>query len=498
MHSSMVEATRCALGRGARALTAAVILAACAAPIGGELTGAGGAGGATGGMSGTSSAASGSTGGAGGASTASSSSSSGAGGGSPSTPTASLLSRGFLCKLINNTFLQDPTPNQTQTRYNLTGTDLGIPVAVGNALHLFFGDTMGYKVIWAPGEDPDSVAQIPLADVTADPTSLCKNLKFYVTPDNPSVANGADPAIQRDFAGVYMAPPSGQDVANYIAQPAGPFTNMPGTFEVPTGGLAQAGKVFLFYAGLVETAPEIRATLGYLARWDSPGSTVPNFQILRPIDALFNGSLGGHFIQVAPVDDGAHVHLFGTGNYRRSGVYLARLGSSALETGGGEELFNPVTQSWKAAASMSTLERQTLKPLFETDGVGELSVRRIDGAGLYVALYQRQLHDLMGNINDNRVVFRVATKPEGPWSDALTIIDSKDVLFQSTHCCGQTCTGTQIIHCNIGWLYGTYVLPTATATPAAGGAFDVKLPFLASTWDPYNVVAFTASVHVVP
>ena len=503
MQSSIVDATQRALGHGARALTVAVILVACATPNGGGPTGSGGEGGAAGSMAGSSS--SGSIGGAGGSgsssssSSSTSSSSSSSSGGMPAAKlTASLSSRTYLCKLINNAFLQDPTTNQTQTRYNLMGTDLGVPVAINNTLHLFFGDTMGYKVIWAPGEDPDSVGQIALTEVQADPSAVCKNLKFYVTPDNPSVANGADPAIQRDFAGVYMTPPAGQNIANYIAQPAGPFTNMPGTFEVPTGGLAQGGKAFLFYAGLVETSPDFRATLGYLARWDSPVTTLPNMQILRPIDSLNNGPLGGHFIQIAPVDDGTHVHLFGTGNYRRSGVYLARLGSSALETGGGEELYNPTTKSWKAAAAMSALERQTLPPLFETDGVGELSVLRIGSAGLYVALYQRQLHDLAGNIIDNRVVFRVSAKAEGPWSDALTIIDSKDAAFQGTHCCGQTCPGNQIIHCNLGWLYGTYLLPTATATPAAGGSFDLKLPFVASTWDPYNVVAFTASVHVAP
>lgn len=495
MQSLVVEAAQGAFRHGARAFTVALILTACAAPIGGEVTGAGGAASSTS----SSSSSSGSTSGASSSSSSgSSSSSSSSSGGLPSKPTATFSSKSFLCKLINNAFLQDPTANQTHTRYNLMGTDLGVPVLAGNAIHLFFGDTMGYKVIWAPGEDPDSVAQIPFADVLADPTSVCKNLKFNVTPDNPSVANGTDPAIQRDFAGVYMAPPAGEDIANYIAQPAGPFANIPGTFEVPTGGLSQAGKVFLFYAGRVETAPEIRATLGYLARWDAPGSTLPNLQILRPIDSLTNGTLGGHFIQIAPVDDGAHVHLFGTGNYRRSGVYLSRLASAALETGGGEELYNPQTQTWKAAAAMTALERQTLKPIFETDGVGELSVIRINNAGLYVALYQRQLHDLMGNINDNRVVLRVATKPEGPWSDALTIIDSKDPVFQGAHCCGQTCPGNQIIHCDKGWLYGTYLLPTATATPAAGGSFDLKLPFLASTWDPYNVAAFTTSVHVLP
>ena len=427
----------------------------------------------------------------------SSSGSGGSGGSGGGGPTSTFTSRSFLCKLINNASLQDPTPNQLHTRFNLMGTELGVPVVSGNFLYLFFGDTQGYKVIWGFGEDPDSVARIPFANVVADPTTLCKSLEFYVTPDNPSVANATDSTILRDFAGVYMLPPMGQNIANYITQAAGPFPNIPGTFEAPTGGFSKAGKVFLFYAGLVQTAPNLHATLGYLASWD-PATNVPTFQILRSIDALSNGALGGHFIQTAPVDDGVYTYLFGTGAYRHSGVYLARLGSAALETGGGEELFDPSTKTWKLASSMTATQRQNVPPLFEDDGVGEISVRRIDNAGLYVALYQRQYYDAMGNKSNVRVLFRFATTAEGPWSDPLTIIDGNDPDFQSTHCCGTTCPGSQILHCNLASLYGAYMLPSATATPAAGGAFDVKVPFVVSTWDPYNVVAFTTSVKVVP
>lgn len=493
MRSSTVGITLCAF-------TLSGLLAACAGPLSGDF-GTGGAGGGTGGTTGRSSSAS--VGGTTSSTTSASGGSGGAGtGGSTSTGggssgfSASLSSSTFLCKIINNAFLEDPTPNQLHTRFNLKGTDLGVPVLVGNTLNLFFGDTQGYKVIWTSGEDPDSVAHIPFADVQADPSSLCKSLSFYVTPDNPSVAHGTDSSVQRDFAGAYMAPPAGQTINQYIAQPAGPYTNMPGTFEVPTGGLSQGGKVFLFYAGLVQNTPTTRATLGYLARWDAPGTTVPNYQVLRRVDWLSGGPLGGHFIQIAPVDDGAHVQLFGTGNYRHSGVYLARLSSAALGNGGGEQLFDPQAHMWKDAASLSQSERDGMKPLFETDGVGELSVRRLDGSGLYVALYQRQGYDAMGNINDDRLIFRVAPAPEGPWSDPLTVIDRADTAFQSAHCCGTTCPGSQILHCDRAWLYAPYILPSATATPAAGGGYDVKLPFIVSTWDPYNVVAFTADVHV--
>jgi hypothetical protein len=374
--------------------------------------------------------------------------------GAPTEWVPSLVERSLLCKLISNTGLDDPTDNQTHTRFNLRGSDLGVPVVSDGVLYLFFGDTVGYRVIWDFGEDPDSVARIDHAAVQADPTEVCRNLDFYVTPDVPSVAHGVDPTIERDFAGAYMIPPAGESISDYIAQPAATLANMPGTFEVPAGGLAHDGRIFLFYAGRVELQPVTRATLGYLARWDAPPTTAPTYQIVRPIDALVDGPLGGHFIQVAPVFDGRTIHLFGTGDYRRSGVYLARLDLAALESGEGQALYDAATGTWFIAESASQAEREAVAPVFEVDGVGEISVVRVDEADVLVALYQRELRDDAGSIVDNRVLVRVATTPEGPWSEAVTIVDMADPVFRDQHCCDATCQGDQVLNCNLAGLYG--------------------------------------------
>ena len=453
----------------------------------GGASGSGGAGGAGGASTTVGS------GGSGGASTTI-----GAGGaGGAQAPTAALLDRTFHCKLLSGAFLEDPTSNHVQTRFNLKGSDLGVPVVSGAALYLFFGDTVGYKVIWDWGQDPDSVAHLPIADVTTDPTKVCSGLEFSVTPDTPSVAHGVDPAILRDFAGAWMAPPPGAAIGDFIAQPAGPFGNMPGTFEVPTGGVDVGGKVFLFYAGRVELAPRTRATKSFLARWDAPGG-LPNYTIARGVDALGGGALGGHFIQISPVRHAGSVYLFGTGDYRRSGVYLARVDEGAIETGTGQAIFDPVTATYGDAASLSQADREAVTPLFESEGVGEISVSYLDAAGLYVALYQRETHDAGGAVVDNRIVVRVSPAPEGPWSAAVTLIDLADPVFRAQHCCGATCPGDQILHCDKAGLYGAYLLPAAKVTDAAGGGRDLDLPFLVSTWDPYNVVLFSAKVHVTP
>jgi hypothetical protein len=427
-----------------------------------------------------------------------STSSAGAGGAGGSAPltTATLTDRTFRCKVLSGASIDDPSENHVHTRFNLKGSDLGIPVVSGDTLHLFFGDTVGYKVIWDFGEDPDSTAHLPLANVVLDPTEVCRGLDFSVTADIPSVANGVDPTIERDFAGAWMTPPPGASIGDYIAQPAGPFANMPGTFEVPAGGLGRGGQVFLFYAGRVELAPRTRATMSYLARWDAPGTTLPNYTIVRPVDSLAGGALGGHFIQVAPVERAGSIYLFGTGDYRRSGVYLARLEGGALETGDGQAIFDPATSTYKTAASLSQTEREAIAPLFDVDGVGELSVAYLEAASVFVALYQRELHDGGGAIIDNRVILRIAPAAEGPWSEPVTLIDMADSMFQAAHCCGATCPGDQILHCDKAGLYGAYLLPAETVTTEADGARELNLPFLVSTWDPYNVVLFSARVRL--
>ena len=56
-----------------------------------------------------------------------------------------------LCKLISNRNQDDPTANDTHHRFNLRGTDLGIPVAHGNDVFFFFGDSAGAAGIWPLG-----------------------------------------------------------------------------------------------------------------------------------------------------------------------------------------------------------------------------------------------------------------------------------------------------------------------------------------------------------
>ena len=67
------------------------------------------------------------------------------------------------------------------------------------------------------------------------------------------------------------------------------------------------------------------------------------------------------------------------------------------------------------------------------------------------------------------------------------------------HCClAEPCIGEQIWQCASTGLYGAYPLPEPRVTPQDDGTYAVDLPFVVSTWMPYNVVLFEARLLLAP
>lgn len=416
--------------------------------------------------------------------------------GGPPLPPPSLEGVELVCKLVNDASVEDQSLNETHTRFNLRGTDLGIPVVIGDLLHIFFGDTHGYRDIWAIGEDPDSVAFVDVAAAQADPSVLCTDLSFYVTPDIPSVAAGTDPAIERDFAAGWMLPPPGEDLSSYITHHPAAFPNVPGSFEVPSGAVTVGDDVYLLWAGKSEFEPYARMTVSYLARWDEPRD-LPIYQIVRPLDSLYDGPLGGHFLQVFPIVDDDMLYLFGTGDYRRSPIYLARMPVDAIETGVGQQVYDPIERQWLDASALDPKSAAAIEPIVQGTGIGELGGAFVAGPDTLVLMYQEATWD-GAQLLTNRIYVTTAPTPEGPWSDPLVVIDMADPQFLEDHCClAQPCGASQIWECASAGLYGAYPLPIGAATDRGDGTYAVDLPFLVSTWIPYNVVLFEAHL-VIP
>lgn len=383
------------------------------------------------------------------------------------------------CKLISDSNMDDPTPNDTHYRANLRGTDLGIPVVHGSDLYFFFGDSAGAQVIWPFGTEslPDAVgyAAVPSQQVAADPSAICSELRFLVT-------GSASGDVESDFAAAHMSPPAGHDISEFIHNPAGPrganmFPNLPGDFEVPSGAFSHGGSIYLFYTIINQDPFEMRGS--YLATWQAPSTAgLPNYDILYHVDQRFdaNGALRGDFINIAPLVVGDYVYLYGTGQYRASPVHLARKALADLAVEGGFESYDATSSTWVAADAPAA-------PVVPEPNLGEISVRYFPSIDRYVMLDQEI------NIG-NRIAARFAEAPEGPWSAPVTVATMSDPAFASRFCCaGTDCSGDRLIECDHAGFYGTYMLPRATLHGDGSFAID----FLMSTWIPYNVALMTAT-----
>ncbi|HXU73622.1 MAG TPA: DUF4185 domain-containing protein [Polyangia bacterium] len=393
-----------------------------------------------------------------------------------------------LCKLISNQNLDDPSGNDTHHRFNLRGTDLGIPVANGDDVFFFFGDSAGYKAIWPLGPQslPDAVGYsgVPASTLAATPEALCTNLGFVALAPADSLGPGADPSIARDFAGAAMRAPGGHALGEYIHNPAGDrgadqFPQLPGDFEVPSGGFASGGDLYVFYT-TVQVSP-LAMKGSYLARWTAPSKTgLPSYDILYGVDERFDaaGALGGNFINVAALVEGDYVYLYGTGDYRASAVQLARKRLSELSTPGGFERYDAATKMWYPASAAS------MAPVVASSSIGELSVRHWPAIGRFVMMNQEITN------GRNLVVARFAEAPEGPWSDPVVVAEMGDPAFAAKYCCvNDVCDGAELFNCDRAGFYGTYMLPDVAAH--ADGSFSVS--FMMSTWDPYNVALMRAT-----
>ena len=413
----------------------------------------------------------------------------GGGDGGMARPLPAFVKLEELCKLITNRNQDDPTANDTHHRFNLRGTDLGIPVANGADVYFFFGDSAGYQAIWPLGPQslPDAVGYsgVPAAQLAAAPDALCTNLRFLALAPADSLGPTADPTIERDFAAGAMAAPPGHALGEYIHHPAGDrgadqFPQLPGDFEVPSGGFAAGGDVYLFYT-TVQVSP-LSMKGSYLARWAAPSTAgLPNYDVLYSVDERFDaaGALGGNFINVAALVAGDYVYLYGTGDYRASAVQLARKKLADLATGGFER-YDAATRMWFAGSAA------TMAPVVSSSSIGELSVRYYASIGRFVMMDQE--------ITDGRnlIVARFADAPEGPWSASVIVAEMGDAAFAARYCCvNNVCDGDELFNCDRAGFYGTYMLPDVAAN--ADGSFAVS--FMMSTWDPYNVALMRATFH---
>ena len=276
-------------------------------------------------------------------------------------------------------------------------------------------------------------------------------------------------------------------------------------------GSKPGGTMYLFYAGSPGLQVQSDGSKGlpvpsesYLADWKNPSpvGTVPNvsptsYDILARVDYSTDNDtttcypgicppgppssnwpatppLGGHFVWVDTVlagdaDDGTpYVYMFGTGKYRASHVYLARIPVTALDRVGrcatapcylgqtrGFQIWTTSTPNgtahWSPSDSAPSAEdiANATYLSFPDDAsaeYGQISVRffrNVGAGGLWLMTSAPT-----GGYNsppfispyDQRVIARWAPSPLGPWSDALTVFDMRSTSAtgsknQGLYCC---------------------------------------------------------------
>jgi hypothetical protein len=336
-----------------------------------------------------------------------------------------------------------------------------------------FGDTIGYAAIWPLGEShPDSVGYglDSATAIAAQPSLLCNRLGIITVPAAQSIGPSVDSSIKADFAGVAMIAPANHSLAEYIRNPSGPpggttFPHLPGDFEVPSGAFSFGGAIYVFYTTVVGPG-NIDMVGSYLAKWAQPTTTGPfAYQILYQTDQRSdgNGPLHGRFINIAADMQDDYVYLFGTGQYRKSTIHVARKPVAAIETPGGFE---------------------ELGEIIGVPGYGELSVRYFPSIDRWMLLAEEL------QPTSNRIVAYFAERPQGPWSAPIVIHDMGDAGFRNAYCCSSedNCNGPQMFNCNRTGFYGTYLFPAITETPTS---FTVT--YTMSSFSPYNVALFKAT-----
>src|SRR5262249_31196766 len=173
-----------------------------------------------------------------------------------------------------------------------------------------------------------------------------------------------------------------------------------GEFEVPSHGVSITGKMYVLFT----TDHSEKKTMGrsVLAVSQDGG---------RHFKRLYDFSTE-RFINVAFWKADSWLYIFGSGDYRKSSVCLARVQQDKIESRGALEYHIAGGPNGQPHWSPSESKAQ---PLFHHDVVGELSVAYCAPLAHYVMLYNSS--------KPRGIVMRSAPHPWGPWSDATVIFD---------------------------------------------------------------------------
>lgn len=368
-----------------------------------------------------------------------------------------------------------PTLSRTVTRYGLEGTDLGYSFEHNGRAYFLFGDTVG-----SAGRALDSIG---VTDATNPEAGV--RLDFLTGDSQPSGRRGAG------RRGGRAAAPTGQH--QYLTiQPPG--ISM-GAFEVPVSGLSLGGRM---YVVVTTDHSEDRSTdRSLLTTYEPPASFRPGRTISRLPDGRFI-KMSLH-LEPAPIagmpPGGPFVLMWGSGQYRKSDVYLAVVPAAHFEDGKDTRYLSGLsptgTPSWSERESDAV-------PLTHNGTIGDISVTWCAPLGLWLMTYDSRPPSTRG------VLFSYATTPWGPWADPQVIFESvRDgalgtFIHDPRHTppdglagpvIGKGQADPEAVH---GGEYAPYVVERWTRVSGT----DLTIYYVLSTWNPYVVVLMRTRLHV--
>ena len=333
--------------------------------------------------------------------------------------------------------LKQPTLSQTDKRFGVYATDLGSSFEHKGNLFFLFGDTWGQPglldaVAWTNSRDPRKIA-----------------LDFH------------------PGAGGKWQPPTVPGLRQ-------------GAFEVPSGGVSVGGRMVVVFT--TDWMPD-----KYLMGRSVVAVSQDDGQSFK---ALYDLSTT-KFINVSFWSSGKWLYIFGSGAYRRSSVYLARIKRAKLADRSQLRYLSGIGPKQKPRWSA---REEEAAPIFQHEAVGEFSVAYCQPVRRFVLLYNSG--------NPRGIIMRSASTPWGPWSNSEMIFDPwRDkgygyfmhipAGFKSERHDTVNDPGREN---EWGGEYGPYIMARYTT----GYRGRCRIFYTLSTWNPYQVVVMQTDLKLQP
>jgi hypothetical protein len=338
-----------------------------------------------------------------------------------------------IVRKLNTTWIGQLTGRQPNPLASLgmTGTDLGVSFQLDDDIVFLFGDSLGTST----SEDItlDSLARTPAA---VKPSSAPK-LAWYTRPGGKFLPLNV---ASIDLHGM----------------------------NVPVEGLKIGDTTYLFFtSGWSDTTSAHRTSVLAHARDEAFGQLT-----------LDHAAMSGKFLNLSIVREGKQLWIWGSGEYRRSSVYLARATVDTFTDRSSWTYY----QGMRGAEPQLGPDEQSATPVVQADCVGEFSVRRHEALGVYMMTYN------CGG-PPRGIVLRTSSTPAGPWSEPILIYEPSDGYEHFMHA-QQSAAGHDDglsddgAENTWGGEYGPYLIPAWFSEPATGVH---EIVYTLSSWNPYQV-----------